>query len=156
MTRGFSRTKAVHLATCLLLGGCSGGIGGWFGGSDRATLEPADGYPVVVTDTRVLVARVTSIRREATPGGVIIHAEGTARSPGYWDPDLVRVTTDESEAEDGERVYEFRVRPPVTPPPAASPSASQIDAAAFASDRALDGVRRITVVASENSQAFRR
>lgn len=150
----FSRLLTVFSLTCLIaLPGCSR-IGGWFTPEQPDTLEPEEGYGPIIVDRRGLVASVTALRAEPTPGGLIVLAEGLPPSQGYWDVDLVQVTADDTPS--SELRYEFRVRPPASDQPPGTEQSRDLEAATFLTTIELQGIRRITVIGQANSRSIKR
>ncbi|WP_138468666.1 hypothetical protein [Poseidonocella sp. HB161398] len=147
MTRILTTRRATLLSLAVL------GLAGACGREPPKTLEPEGGYPPLVSDDRQLIGAVDSMTVEPTPGGVIVTATGRV-IPGYWDIALAapagpRAVPDEIR-------LEFRVRPPLTPPPAGSSPTQQVSAARFISNPELAGVRMIIVEGATNNRSSRR
>ncbi len=147
----------------ILLAGCSGGgsLGSlnpfnWFKNTGNAsqsgaalTLAPRRGY-TAVTDTRPLIDQITGLSIDKTASGAIIRATGLAPAQGYHSADLVLVS-----AISGELTYEFRTRAPGTVLRIGSERLREIIAGTHLSQSQLRGVRRIRVVAAQNSRTAR-
>lgn len=122
----------------------------WFGRSREvatsATVEPADPRP--------LMAQVTRLAIEQTPGGAIVRATGLPPSQGYFDGELVPVS--DGVAVDGILEYEFRAFPPPAPTRASTPQSREIVVGLFLTDQEMAGVRQIRVDAAENARAASR
>lgn len=149
----FCRASAV-LALCLATAGCGDRISGWFSQPEADSLEPEGGYSPAVVDSRGLVANVTGMRVENTPGGAIVYATGLPPTQEFWDVDLVRIEGDDIPA--SELRYEFRVRAPVGEAAIGTQESRDLEAAAFATNLDLRGIRRITVIGQENSRSAAR
>ena len=148
-----SPLPGLLLLACVLLAACSGRV-------SQDTLEPEGGYAAATVDTRGLVADVTDVRIEQTPGGAILHAIGLPQTQGYWDVALVR---DRSTPQSGDTLrYNFRVRPPVdaTGQPIVAPTGSaasrEVHAAVFIERSTLVGIRQIVVTGDQSSRSARR
>lgn len=123
----------------------------WFG-RDRAEVVQTVPDPNVTADGRRFVSQVTELAVDATPSGAIIRAVGLPPTQGYWDAELVRVSTDDPSA----IVYEFRVVPPLEPRRQSTQQSREIIAGAALSNAALRGVRSISVVGARNRRSVRR
>lgn len=121
----------------------------WPSAPPATTLEPDDGYLPPAVDERPLVARITSVAIEPTPGGIIVLARAQPPFQEYWRPDLVPAPG--SDPTGPERVFEFRAFPPVDSALRGSEASRELQAAVFLSESELRGVRRITVVGAANS-----
>lgn len=154
MTARLTRRRLLALALFTpVSAGCSRqGGAGLFGGARPETLEPRTGYVETAFDRRPLIEEVTAMRVEQTPGGVIVHATGLA-PPGFWLADLVPLPR-RDDAPDTLQL-EFRVLPPLSRPDSAT-STQRIDVGYYLSNPRLDGVRTITVIATQNSRSSRR
>ncbi len=123
----------------------------WFGRStEAAAVAPSE--VGTTADTRALVASVTALTVEATPGGAIIRAIGIPPTQGFWDGALVREASDR----DDELRYRFVLAPPPVPRPAGTHLSREVTVATYASDIRLDGIRRITVVGAGNARTTTR
>ena len=136
MTRGLAAALILSLAGCGAVRESRVNPANWFG---RAVEAPSVAIPDA-RDPRPLVA-VTALAVSQAAGGAIVEARGLPPAQGWWGADLVAV-------EDGDPAtltYELRA----VPVPAArrvGPAPSrELVVAAFASDAALAGVRRIRV-----------
>jgi hypothetical protein len=149
----------MRVAPILLLGlslalpGCDGFSIPGFNAEPPTTLEPEDGYLPEFVDSRPLVAELTNLRIEPTPGGVIVLADGLPPFQEYWQPDLVPAP---GEAPAGTLVFDFRLREPVDTALRGPASARTVHAAAYVTTPALAGIRTITVRSASNSLSRRR
>lgn len=147
---------ALHLLSLAfvlaIVGGCSR--------SDPTTLEPEGGYPVPFADSRPLVADVTRVTMEPTPGGAILRVTGVTATQGWWDIALRREAGSDTGAT--ERRYVLRGWPPVdaagnpVPAPTGPSALREVEAAIFLSDIDLEGLRRITVTGANTSRTLTR
>lgn len=146
-------------SAALILSGC--GISesrfnplNWFGGGEEES-DTLEAFEIVeVADARPLVARITSLSIDRTPGGAIIRVTGLPPTQGWYDVSLVDETG--GEPLDGVLSYSLRAFPPQTPTRVSTPQSRELTAARFISDIALAQVRVIQVTGSENSRAARR
>ena len=165
--------KILIIGLCITLSACSGGGGGggsagsagvlnpfnWFGGgearrarrSKQAILLPADGVSKAV-DAGPLVQQITDLRAESTSTGTIIRATGKVASIGYHEVTLVPVASDVV----GLVRYEFRALPPIDVPVIATGRLLEVSAAVYLTKIQYRTVRRIEVVAAQNSRNIRR
>ncbi|SFB70291.1 hypothetical protein [Tropicimonas isoalkanivorans] len=151
------------LAAALVLTGCQSRYNpvnwSWGGGNaSRTTLAPDDGYEDK-TERRPLVSQVLSMDVERVPGGAIVTAVGLPPTQGYWKADLVstyQTVTGEVAAKDGEIRLEFKIIPPPVPNPVVNQQSREVVAGTYLTDQTLYNVRRITVVAANNSVASSR
>lgn len=152
MTRS-TRPLLALLAVTLILSACSTRLNplNWFG-RDRAEVVTVAPDANVTRDGRRFVDQVVQLAVDATPNGAIVRAVGLPPTQGYWDAELVRVRTDDPSAV----VYEFRVVPPLRPSRQSTQQSREIIAAASLSNRALQGVRSISVVGARNRRSVRR
>ncbi len=143
-------------AAILLLAGCESvslNPFDWFG-SDT-DVEMVDDVPVItVTDSRPLIATVTSLIVEETPGGAIVRAVGLPPEQGWYDADLVSETR--GEPVDGILTFFFRARPPEEATRVSTVDSREIIAGRFVSELTLAETREIRVVAAGNTRAVRR
>lgn len=152
------RLCLVVLASTVGLTACSGDnfITRGLRGKPPETLTPDGGYGPRLDDQRPLIAQVTALQVDSTPGGAIIRATGLPDGVGYWDADLVPADPESDGANRSELRLEFRVRPPETPAPGGSVRSREVTVATFASTYDLTGINSITVVAAQNSRTTRR
>ena len=165
--------KILIIGLCLTLSACSGGSSGggsagsagvlnpfnWFGGgearrarrSKQAVLLPADGVSEPV-DAGPLVQQITDLKAEPTLSGTIIRATGQVAAIGYHDVTLVPVASDVA----GLVRYEFRALPPIDVQLIATGRLLEVSAAVYLSKTQYRTVRRIEVVAAQNSRNIRR
>lgn len=126
----------------------------WFG---RSTPAPAAAAAVVGTDPgdgRALVAQVTAMEVTAQPGGAIVRATGLPPTQGWWKADLLALNG--GEPVEGVLTYRFVIVPPPGETRVSTPQSREVTAAVFVSDKALAGVRTITVQGAEGSRSSRR
>ena len=146
-------------ALCGLLAGCGNNSASafnpfnWFGGGDEADLILApDGLP---GDPRPLIAEVTGVVLERTPGGVILRATGLPPTLGFWNAALVPARGNVRPDENGVLTLDFRALPPPTPQPTGAPASRQIVTAFFLPPQTLRDVRVITVRGERNARDVR-
>lgn len=156
MTRG---AAILTLTMALVLSGCGFGQSrlnpfNWFrSGPDVETMDP-----VTVQerrDRRPLVAEITSLAVEHTPGGAIIRVTGLPPEQGWYDAELVNEDRDGMPV-DGVLSYSFRARPPLEPTRVSTVQSRELTAAVFVSDIVLATAQQIRVTGSQNSKAARR
>ena len=136
MTRGLTAGLILALAGCGAVRESRVNPANWFG---RAAEGPARAVPNA-RDPRPLVA-VTALDVAPSAGGAIVEARGLPPEQGWWRADLVPV----EDGDPGTLTYELRAVPvPVARRVGPAPS-RELVVAAFASDVALAGVRRIRV-----------
>lgn len=126
----------------------------WFrGGVEVETFEPID----IVEDVegRPLVAEISSLVVEPTPGGAIVRAVGLPPTQGWWDADLVNVDPD-GDPVDGVMTYTFRARPPLDPARVSTPQSREISAAVTIPSVTLARVSQVRVTAETNARVARR
>ena len=156
MTR---RAVILTTAMALVLSGC--GLGqsrlnpfNWFrSGPEVETLEA-----VPLEDTRErrpLVAQITQLVIERTPGGAIIRATGLPPEQGWYDAELVNVDRD-GQPIDGILYYGFHAQPPLERTRVSTVQSRELTAAKFVSNVTLASVREIRVTGSVNSRSARR
>ncbi len=150
-------------ALIFILTGCSGGgsLGNlnplnWFKNTKNTaqsgsalTLAPHNGY-TVIADSRPLIDQITGLSIDKTASGVIVRATGLAPGQGYHSADLILVS-----AISGELAYEFRARAPGTVLAIGPVHLREIVAGIHLSQSQLRGVRRIRVIAVQNSRTAR-
>jgi hypothetical protein len=156
MTR---RAAILTLAMAVMLSGCGFGQSrlnpfNWFGsGPEAETLDP-----VVLEerkDRRPLVAQVTALEVERTPGGAIIRATGLPPVQGWYGAELVNEDRD-GQPIDGVLTYSFRAIPPPEPTRVSTVQSRELTVAVFVSDITLAATREIRVTGALNSRAARR
>lgn len=128
----------------------------WFGSATNVLNTNASGEirpltPDVaqggVIDNRVLIASASELRIDRTPDGAIVRATGQVSGQGFYNAELVPITSDGSVL-----TLAFRVAPP-----AAVQAGSQTVTAAFSLTNAqLAGIRTIQVQAAGNTLSSRR
>lgn len=149
---------AVFLTLAIALSGC--GLResrlnpfNWFGsGADAETAQPMEIQ--VRQDTRPLVAQITDLVVERTPGGAIVRVTALPPEQGWYDAGLVAETGDTPV--DGVIAYSFRARPPAAPTRVSTVQSRELVAAVFISDIALATARQIRVTGALNSRTARR
>ena len=123
----------------------------WFGRDREERVAAVD---AVAVDPRGLVNEVIKLKVDRMPGGAIIHAFGLPETQGHWEAELVPVNDEHPDK--GTLVYEFRLLPPLGPKPAGTKRSREVVVGHFVSDQGLVGVRRIQVIAKQNSRTVRR
>ena len=121
----------------------------WFGRAERT--QPVAALPAAPVDRRLLVAEVTGLTIDRTPGGAIVRATGLPPTQGFWDAELVA-----RPIEDGVLVYDFRVFPPVGDTRVSTQRSREIVVATFVSTIRLENVRQITVQGERSARTTRR
>lgn len=150
----------ILFVVAVLLQGCSGfsesgaNPGNWFDSTPSTTLEPEDGYEQEFVDTRPLVSDITELHVEQTLGGVIVRAIGLPPTQGYWDASLVPVNA--TDASSSQLIFDFRVRPPLSPGAVGTAQSREVEVGTFVSNKQLEGVRQVVVVAASNSRTRNR
>ena len=152
-------TRAFLMALPLLVASC--GLSetrlnpfNWFGGDE----ETSSAQPLEVVerrDPRPLVAEITQLVIERTPGGAIVRVTGLPPTQGWYGADLVSVTP-EGAPIDGVLSYSLRAVPPEAPTRVSTRQSRELTAARFISDTILSGVRVIQVTGAQNSRIARR
>ncbi|MBV1868814.1 MAG: hypothetical protein KUG69_13050 [Marinosulfonomonas sp.] len=165
--------KILIIGLCVALSACSGGRGSggsagsagvlnpfnWFGGgearrarrSKQAILLPADASDNAVK-AGPLIQQITDLRTERTSTGTIIRASGQLASIGYHEVTLVQVPSDVA----GLVRFEFRALPPFEVPVIATGRMLDVTAAVYLSTTEYRTVRRVEVIAAQNSRNIRR
>ena len=145
--------------TALLMAGLSGCASvsesrfnplNWFG-SEEETLDPL----AVENDGRPLVAEITGLAIERTPGGAIIRATALPPTQGWHDAELISVDQD-GEPIDGILSYAFRAVPPEEDQRQSTERSRELSAAVFVSNIVLGNTRVVQVTGQQNSRAIRR
>jgi hypothetical protein len=156
MTR---QAAILTLAMAVMLSGCGFGQSrlnpfNWFGASpEEETLEPV--FLQERQDRRPLVAQVTALEVERTPGGAIIRATGLPPVQGWYGAELVNEDRD-GRPIDGVLTYSFRAIPPREPTRVSTVQSRELTVAVFVSDITLAATREIRVTGALNSRATRR
>lgn len=129
----------------------------WFGGNNTATepvvpttLAPRDGYQRIYDD-RPLVAQVTQVTSERTPGGLIVTATGLPPTQGYAYADLLRAAPTGREL-----TLEYRIRPPKDQQNVGTVASRQVVTGTFLTNDELAGYSIIRVRAATNSRTTSR
>ncbi len=147
------RQTLIGMALVVLVAGCSRiaesrfNPFNWFGQDEEISVVA----PTVIEDPRPLVAQVTSVSIEQTPGGAILRAVGLPPRQGYWSPALI-----ENSRGDGVVSYQFRLAQPLEPTRVSTQQSREVVVGIFLSDLALAGVREIRVLGAQSSRAVRR
>lgn len=124
----------------------------WFGTSqDQEVVTPV----AVADERRPLVANITALVIERTPGGAIVRATALPASQGWFAPELVRVDPDGAPV-DGVVSYAFRAVPPKNPQRASTVQSRELSAAVFIPNGQLDRLRAIQVTGAQNARIARR
>jgi len=140
------------LAGCSQIGASRLNPFNWFG-SDEA--ETAADVVVEVRDIRPLVAEITQLSVERTPGGAIIRATGLPPHQGWYAAELVRETPEGGSA-DGTLVYSLRAVPPREVVRVSSVQSRELTVALHLTDLELAQVRVIRVTGARNARSVRR
>jgi len=165
--------KILIIGLCVALSACSGGGGNgtsagsvgflnpfnWFGNREarrarrtqQAVLVPADAASKTV-NAGPLITQITGLTSERTLTGTIIRATGQLAAIGYHDVTLVPVPSDVA----GLVRYEFRAKPPFNVSVIATGRMLEVSAAVHLSVTEFRDVRRIEVIAAQNSRNIRR
>lgn len=98
---------------------------------------------------RPLVPRVTDMRLDVVPGGVILRAVGLPPLQGYWGAELV--PANDGAVENGVLTYLFELLPPTTATRVSTERSREVLAGLFLSDQDLRGVREVRVAADQNA-----
>jgi len=125
----------------------------WFGKAEsQPTTLPA---AQEISDGRVPVAQLTRMDLKQMPGGAILSVAGLPPTQGWWNAELIALDPDEA-AVDGVLTYRLVVAKPRSLTPVSTPQSRELTAAHFLSDQTLAGVRRVVVVAAQNSMSSSR
>lgn len=150
----------IALLTLAMLAGCSNwresriNPATWFDTRDRPeTLTPIE--QELVVDNRPLVAQVSGLAIDPTPGGIIIRATGLPPTNGWWEGDLV-VQTPDGTPVNGVLSFEFRIAPPLAKATPGTPRTREITVGQFVSNQQLAGVTTIEVIGQGNRRSVRR
>ncbi|MEM9971767.1 MAG: hypothetical protein AAF762_11815 [Pseudomonadota bacterium] len=140
----------------LVLSGCGdSGLNpfGWFGGQQEEPTETvSDAQIVTIEDPRPLIASVTAVRVERTPGGAIVRATGLPPEQGWHSAGLVR----RGSVSNGVLTFDFRAIPPETPTRTSTVQSRELVVAFTLSNTTLQSVRQIRVVGATNALTTRR
>lgn len=156
LTKGPFMLRPILMSLCiaLTLSGCARLANSklnpfnWFGRSQAvAPADPSQRRPLVdasklpqVVDRRVLIDTVTDVTVDRTPAGGILRATGVAESQGFFNAELVLVST-----EGGAWVYDFRVEAPTEFQQVGTAASRTITAATDLTARQLSDIRSIEV-----------
>lgn len=140
----------VLLGAMAGLAACGGRLNpfNWFRRREPRVEEEVFALPA---DTRGLIDRVTDLALEETRSGLILRVTGLAGMQGYHDAELVGLPVDE----EGLKVFEFRVAPPLAPTGPGPEASRTITAATAISFYQLDRISAIRVVAAQNALVAR-
>lgn len=141
----------ILLGLILTLSACASRLNpfNWFGGQREERVEAVE--PVIIVDSRELVAQVIDLTVDPMPGGAIVSAMGLPPRQGYWEADLVEV-----ERAEGRIVFEFRVFEPPEPTREGTQRSREILAGTSLSNQDLAGIRTIVVQAQQNRRSVSR
>jgi len=126
----------------------------WFGRSRANRVRLSPDQLAEVADTRGVVDQILTLAIEPTKGGAIIRATGVPPVQGYFDGELVPVTLEN--ADPSELVYVFRIAGPWGEKRVSTQASREVVVAVFLSNIKLEGIRRITVEAAQNSRTLSR
>ena len=160
-TGGRMTRKAAILTVTIafVLSGCGFGQSrlnpfNWFGqDAEVETAEPV--FLQEFVDPRPLVAQVTQLTIERTPGGAIIRATGLPPEQGWYDAELVNENRD-GRAVDGVLLYSFRAQPPKARTRVSTEQSRELTVAVYVPDVVLASARQIRVTGALNSRVARR
>jgi len=123
----------------------------WFGKSKQQTVTATTAN---VTDPRSLVAQVIAMKVDRVPDGAIVSAVGLPATQGYYQAELVPLN--DGKPVKGTLKFEFRLLAPSTTHPTGAPRAREVLVGHAVSSQDLKGVRRIKVIAQQNSRTAKR
>lgn len=132
----------------------------WFGASTSvASVSPGarirplvgPGELTQIVETRPLVATVTALRVDRTPGGAIVVANGDVPTEGYFNAELVAAGV-----QNGVMTFAFRAEAPPGFEATGTPATRQITVATQLDNADLAGVRTIRVEGQTNAQTASR
>jgi hypothetical protein len=143
-----------------LLPGCSGwsdsrvNPSNWFGGGADTpdTLVPAGA--TAVEDSRPLVAQITALSVEPTPGGIILTATGLPPTQGYSQGALL-LDNQDGVPVDGTLTFQFRAAPPIGTAAVGPAASREVIVGVFLSRQNLQGVSTLRVVGAGNERSIR-
>ncbi len=154
---------AAAALSAFFLTGCAGGgngsIGslnpfGWFRTQPQnRTLAPQNPSELRA-DPRRLIERLSNVRTERAPGGVILRATGLPPTQGYWNGELIPENGEQPV--NGVLVYRFVIAPPPGFEPVSTPRSREVIVARFISAKKLESVSRIMVLSAGNRMTSRR
>ncbi|MEP3679291.1 MAG: hypothetical protein ABJN21_10395 [Paracoccaceae bacterium] len=125
----------------------------WFGGGETTSAQPVE--VVETIDPRPLVAEITQLVIERTPGGAIVRVTGLPATQGWYGAALVSATPDGAPF-DGVLSYAMRAEAPDAPTRVSTRQSRELTVAVFVSDTVLSGVSVIQVTGARNSRIARR
>ncbi len=134
----------------------------WFGRSEAVAVADtgavAERRPLVPENRRVrevegrpLVAEITALSIDRTPGGALVRATGRTTTQGYYNAQLVLASVD-----GGLMTFAFRAEAPAGFAGTGTPASRTITAATALSDQDLAGIRTIRVEAASGARVARR
>ncbi len=123
----------------------------WFRSGEEEALSPLEAE----NERRPLVAEITSLVIERTPGGAIVRATALPTSQGWFAPELVSLDPYGDPVE-GVLSYSFRAVPPRGPRRVSSEQSRELSAGVFIPNLVLQRVRVIQVTGARNSRVARR
>jgi len=124
----------------------------WFGSDKSETAAPT---VVQVQDRRPLVAEITQLVVERTPGGAIIRVTGLPPHQGWFAPELVRETPEGAPA-NGVLAYSLRAVPPRETVRVSTVQSRELTVAVYLTNLELAQVRVIRVTGARNARSVRR
>ncbi len=122
----------------------------WFG-SEEETLDPI----AVENERRPLVAQITGLVIERTPGGAIIRATALPPTQGWFDAELISANQDDDPV-DGVLAFAFRAIPPETRQAQSTERSRELSAAVFVTNLTLANTSTVQVTGQLNSRVIRR
>ena len=123
----------------------------WFGNSRSVAAATS---AAEAPDPRPLVAQVTRLTVDQTPGGAILRATGLPETQGYYEGALVSVT--DGVPVDGVLEFDFRAFPPPVATRSSTAASREIVVGLFLTDQDLAGVRQIRVNGAGNARVASR
>lgn len=103
-------------------------------------------------EAQTLVAQVVTLRAEAVPGGAILRATGLPQRQGYFDGQLVQITS----ADPGILAFEFQIEEPFGQTQVGPQQSREVLVGMFLTEQTLAGVRQIRVSGAANALTIRR
>ena len=137
----------------ILLSGCSSNLNplNWFGNNnDETTIDPI----AAENERRPVVAEITALALERTPGGAVIRASALPPTQGWFAAELVSADPD-GEPINGVLSFAFRAVPPPEAARQSAPQSRVLTAAVVVTSDTLANTRVIQVSGSQNSRSVR-
>lgn len=154
-----SQNIAAFGLAAFLLSGC--GLGesrlnpfNWFGGSETVESVEDAGEIIPSNDPRPLIAEITDVIVEETPGGVIIRAVGLPPEQGWHNAALVSETRGRPVG--GILTFAFRAVPPDAPTRSSTVQSREIVVGRFVSNIILSETSEIRILGARNSRIISR